>query len=906
MMGRGMTCRAKSMSRVLLLALLVLVVIFAAAKWDSEAYGAEKTGIVVIDALNVRAGAGTLNQALGLIYMGEKVTITGTEKDFAGTVWYQIEYDGGIGYVSSDYIALDSDNEYVYDAAFEADLDGEGFPESYKPYLRQLHADYPNWVFQAAHTGLDWTEAVDAESKPGVTLVTGTAASSWKSTDPGAYDPETGKYIQYDSGNWVTASRAIIEHYMDPRNFLNSGGIFQFMAHSYDRRTQNAEGLQGVLDGTFMSGTFPEESHDTYNDVLMEIGADTEVNPYVLASMILVEQGSSGIGKSISGTVEGYEGYYNHFNVGAYASGGMDAVTRGLWYASQDSGYGRPWDSVYKSIYGGASFYSDNYVKNNKYTLYFKKFNVLNGLASVGKGQYMTNVQGAESEAAALRKGYLTVMDHSMTFVVPVYDNMPAAACLKPASSANNDNYLASLTVGEYKLKPVFDRNETGYTVEIPASVKTVNIQAAANSGDASVHGTGYVTLTSGEKTVEIIVTAASGAQKVYTVTIIPVSEDPTGSIRAGVEATTIKLSSSLTEDNVIGLTWKKSAGFRMDYYEVFRSVKKSSGYGTKAYYATANGSETEYADSGNFEAGNTYYYKVRGVRMIDGEKVYTQWSTKAWRTIKQTVEPEVPEAPDDSDDFDDPDSDNTPQQPETPDDGKPISSIARGVTATTIDVESTLTDAGKIRLDWKKSPGYKVDYYEVFRSDVSDGNFGTDAYYTTPDGNKLNYVNTKNLKAGTAYYYKVRGVRTVDGKVYYTCWSKVTSQTVGGQSSGGAEVPDVPESDDPTGAVRIGVEAATVEMSSSLTENGKIRIDWSKSPGYDVDYYEVFRSTERYSGYGTAAYYETPDGNKTYYINTKSLEPGKTYYYKVRGVRMIDGEKVYTQWSNKSWRTIK
>ncbi len=894
MIGFVKNCQPKSLRRFVLAVVLVLTVILGCTAWADEASAAEKTGTVVIDALNVRTGPGTLNQALGLIYMGEKVTILGTEKDYTGTAWYMIYYNGSIGYVSSDYIAIDSTNEYVYDAVFEMEMDIQGFPESYKPYLRQIHADYPHWVFQAAHTGLDWTAAVDAESKPGVTLVTGTAAASWKSTDPGAYNPDTGKYIQYDSGNWVTASRTIIEHYMDPRNFLNHGGIFQFMAHSFDGRTQNAEGLQGVLTGTFMGGEFPEDTHATYNDVLMEVGARTEVNPYVLASMILVEQGSSGIGKSISGTVSGYEGYYNHFNVGAYQAGGMDAVTRGLWYASQSGTYERPWNSIYQSILGGASFYSENYVKNNKNTLYFKKFNVMNGVENVGKGQYMTNVQGAESEAAALRKGYLTVLDQAMTFIIPVYQNMPETACLKPVSSANNDNYLTSLSIGGYAMNPVFSSTQTSYEVIVPPGVTTVQIDASARNSSASVFGTGFITLTTGEQYADITVTAANGEQRVYSVKITCVSEDPDGSIRAAVEGAQLKASSLLSEDGVITINWTDSSSVEMTCYQVFRSMKKSSGYGTKAYYTTEDGSTRSYSDSGNFEAGNTYYYKVRGMRLIDGQKVYTPWSTKSWRTIKTLPQPETPELPEV------PVTPEVPVEPQPdgnpqPEDGKPVSSIARGVMSTTVDLQTSLTESGKVRLDWKKSPGYKVDYYEVYRSTSQDSGYGSKAYFTNKSGETLYYINTGGLKEGNTYYYKVRGVRTVDGQNYYTCWSNVSFQAIGKVSA--------PDTSDRT---RIGVEATTVDMDSSLTEKGKIRIDWSKSPGYKVDYYEVWRSTARNSGYGSKPYYTTSSGSKTYYVNTKGLEPGNTYYFKVRGVRVINGEIVYTQWSNKSWRTIK
>ena len=104
--------------------------------------------------------------------------------------------------------------------------------------------------------------------------------------------------------------------------------------------------------------------------------------------------------------------------------------------------------------------------------------------------------------------------------------------------------------------------------------------------------------------------------------------------IKAGVEATTIALRSAYTAKGNIQLTWKKSPGYRVDYYEVFRSTKRYSGYTKKAFYTTAFGLNNTYTNTLT-KAGTMYYYKVRGVREIDGVKYYTQWSTKAWRRAK-------------------------------------------------------------------------------------------------------------------------------------------------------------------------------------------------------------------------------------------------------------------------------
>ena len=405
------------------------------------------------------------------------------------------------------------------DSAFESYMNSQGFPESYKPYLRTLHEQYPNWVFKSAQTGLSWDEVIRRESKIGTSLVAASSPVSWKSTEKGAYDPDTNTYISYDSGGWVCASESILKYYMDPRNFLNSSGVFQFLSHDFDSSSQNVSGLQTILSGTFMEGEFPEDTHATYADALMDAGQQAGVNPYVLASMILIEQGSRGGGGCISGTVSGYEGYYNYFNVGAYKTSTMSAVTRGVWYASQSGVYGRPWDSRYKSIAGGASFYGQNYVSKGKNTQYFKKWNVMNGSSNVGSGQYMTNIQGAESEAAALRKGYTQIMDSSLMFSIPVYENMPTTACKKP-SGGDTNNYLKSLKIAGYTLTPDFSMYTTNYELVVDKSVSSVTISASADSSEATVSGIGKITLSSNNTRAAIVVKAGSGEIRTYYVTI--------------------------------------------------------------------------------------------------------------------------------------------------------------------------------------------------------------------------------------------------------------------------------------------------------------------------------------------------------------------------------------------------
>ena len=513
-----------------------------------------RTGTVATTALNLRSGPGSSYTSLGLLSINKVVTILDETYDTSGDKWYHVISPAGTeGFVSAKYVEVNNNAEYQHDGDFEAYLTSQGFPESYKPYLRQLHAQYPQWIFKAADTGLDWESVLAAESKTGTSLVASSSPASWKSMAEGAYDFTTGKYIEYDSGGWVCASKEIVAYYLDPRNFINPIGAFQFLTHSYDETTQTKEGLQKVIKNSFMSGSFPESGYDTYAEVLMEAGKISGVNPYVLASMILVEQGSSGAGGCISGTVSGYEGYYNFFNIGAYKSGSMSAVTRGVWYASQSGSYGRPWDSRYKSIVGGARFYGAQYVQQNKNTLYFKKFNVMNGLSSVGTGQYMTNIQGAESEAASLRNGYTDSLSDPITLIIPVYKNMPSEACEMPGDG-NNNNYLSSLSVEGFSLTPEFSRYVSDYELVVDKSTSYVIVTAKTSSSSASMTGAGKVTLAGDTTIIKIKVTSGSGEKRTYTITV---SKEENGQSQQG--ETRLSSSKYTFDDCVRGIGEKVS-----------------------------------------------------------------------------------------------------------------------------------------------------------------------------------------------------------------------------------------------------------------------------------------------------------------------------------------------------------
>lgn len=498
----------------------------------------EKTGTVnVDDVLNVRTGAGTNNSKL--VYNGknvqlgnsDKVTIINEARASDGAVWYKIKFNyskgNGVeltGFVHSAYINVDN-IVYTTDKDFETYLTKQGFPESYKVKLRQLHAKYPNWIFVADNLSYDWNDAVKNESVIGRSLVHTNSISSWKSLATGAYNWETGKWATFDGSSWVAASEELVAYCMDPRNFLDETYIFQFEMLSYNSNIHKKSNVDTLLSGTFMSGT-DTQSGKSYSNIFMEAGQKSGVSPYHLVARVKQEVGTTGTTGGVTGyyapsTGSVYRNIYNFYNIGAYTANGRGAIENGLiWASKTDSETLRPWNSRYKAIVGGAVYIGKGYINVGQDTVYYEKFDFA---GTPYTHQYMTNILAPKSEALSMSNAYSSSMKSSvaLVFKIPVFKNMPDSACTQPTGDGSPNNILDKLTIDGYTLTPTFDKFTQNYNLVVANSVDSIKISASAVDSQAKISGTGKIALKVGDNTIKVIVTAKNGSTRTYTISVV-------------------------------------------------------------------------------------------------------------------------------------------------------------------------------------------------------------------------------------------------------------------------------------------------------------------------------------------------------------------------------------------------
>ncbi|MBM6619109.1 InlB B-repeat-containing protein [Bacillus suaedaesalsae] len=353
-----------------------------------------------------------------------------------------------------------------------------------------------------------------------------------------------------------------------------------------------------------------------------------------------------------------------------------------------------------------------------------------------------------------------------------------------------------------------------------------------------------------------------------------------------------------------VKLTWLKSPD--ATGYEIYRS--ESSG-GSYYKIATTEGYKEDYLNTG-LAPGKTYYYKIKAYREINGSTYYSPFST--------------------------------------------ITSAKPVLTGTTI--KAAMAGYDKVKLTWTKS--VEATGYEIYRADSLTSTFSK--VITITNNSTLTYTNS-GLATGKRYYYKIRVYKSIGGKNYYTGYSNSTYATpvLGGTnataiSSGynkvkvswkpvsgshGYEVYRATSLSGSYSKVTTITKGSTLSyINTSLTTgrtyyykvrayrivSGKkvynsfskvvsakptlaapskiyltkgsktaIKVSWYNAG--EATGYEIYRSIQKTGTYSRIK--SITSAKTTSYTNT-SLARAKTYYYKVRAYKVVNGKKVYSSFT--------
>lgn len=182
--------------------------------------------------------------------------------------------------------------------------------------------------------------------------------------------------------------------------------------------------------------------------------------------------------------------------------------------------------------------------------------------------------------------------------------------------------------------------------------------------------------------------------------------------------------------------------------------------------------------------------------------------------------------------------------------------------TANPISIRAYSVGYNKIKVSWAKVSG--AAGYEIYRATSKSGVYSK--ITTIKRVSTVSYTNS-GLSTGKSYYYKIRAYRLVDGIKVYSSYTRLDSAKP--------------------------VLAVPTKMANVKASSTSIRVTWSKVS--EASGYEVYRATSISGSYKKV---KIITRNTTTSYTNKSLSKRKTYYYKVRSYRIVNGTKRYSSYS--------
>ncbi len=187
-------------------------------------------------------------------------------------------------------------------------------------------------------------------------------------------------------------------------------------------------------------------------------------------------------------------------------------------------------------------------------------------------------------------------------------------------------------------------------------------------------------------------------------------------------------------------------------------------------------------------------------------------------------------------------------------------------ITASTPSVKSNSYNS--VKVSWSKMSG--ATGYDVYRSTSPGSGFRLIKSY----GVATTSFTDSGLTAGKKYYYRLQAKYAgANGTIKYSKFSQVSSAI---------PVPAKPS---------IKTKAA----------KKKVRVSWKKVTG--ASGYVIYRATKKNGKYKKV---KTIKKGSTKSWTNKKLKSKKKYYYKVRAYRNVSGKKVYSVYSNISYKKVK
>lgn len=168
--------------------------------------------------------------------------------------------------------------------------------------------------------------------------------------------------------------------------------------------------------------------------------------------------------------------------------------------------------------------------------------------------------------------------------------------------------------------------------------------------------------------------------------------------------------------------------------------------------------------------------------------------------------------------------------------------------------------NATSLEISWDKVNN--ADGYKIYKLDT---NTNTYKLIDTINSNSTTSYTHSNIVSATNYYYKVKAFKYLNGSNRYSDYSSTLKATT---------------------------RPLQPSVTLSSTTSKSIKANWTKISKRTTGY-EVRMSTSKsgtYNSIGTTTNTSFTKGN---------LTKGKTYYFKVRAYRIVDGQKIYSLYSS-------